>query len=73
MTNEKIKTPDGSHSFWDVFIPGAKLGMQHFDKYDKDYVYVQMPDSKAKSHACLVVSFFNQIIVQSSCLVNVYP
>jgi hypothetical protein len=48
MTNEKIKTPDGSHSFWDVFMPGAKLGMHHFDKYDKDYVFVQMPESKAK-------------------------
>ena len=47
-TNEKIKTPDGSHAFWDIFMPGAKLGVYHFDKYDKDYVYVEMPHSKAK-------------------------
>ena len=45
---EKLKTPDGSHTFWDIFTPGAKLGVYHFDKYDKDYVYVQMPESKAK-------------------------
>jgi hypothetical protein len=46
--SEKLKTPDGSHTFWDIFTPGAKLGVYHFDKYDKDYVYVQMPESKAK-------------------------
>lgn len=46
--NEKIKTPDGSHAFWDIFMPGSKLGVYHFDKYDKDYVYVEMPQSKAK-------------------------
>ena len=45
---EKLKTPDGSHTFWDIFTPGAKLDVYHFDKYDKDYVYVQMPESKAK-------------------------
>ena len=46
--DEKMKTPDGSHTFWNIFMPGAKLGMYHFDKYDKDYVYVQMPESKVK-------------------------
>jgi len=46
--NEKIKTPDGSHAFWDIFMPGTKLGVYHFDRFDKDYVYVEMPESKAK-------------------------
>lgn len=46
--SERIITPCGNHNFWNIFAPNCKLGVYHFEKYNKDYVYVEMPQSKAK-------------------------
>jgi len=48
MTEETLLAPDGSHKFWNLFMPGCRLGTYHFEKYNKNYVYVQMPESKCK-------------------------
>jgi hypothetical protein len=46
--SERLITPCGNHKFWNIFAPDCKLGVYNFDKYNKDYVYVLMPKSKAK-------------------------
>lgn len=51
---ERLSTPCGIHKFWNIFLPGCRLGVYHFNKYDKDYVYVEMPSGAKVFLRCVV-------------------